>query len=487
MDLERADGLLARAFERELQRRHGRIGATEIALGYARGHFRRLFREQRPIKLDVVLRALGLLGVDPREFIAQAYDIDLRPEHLLSLHARPGRLDPQLPRIEKALKRLETGDPPAPARRQARDYRPRLETYWCAGAAYQRKYLGTTRMFRQAAFVTDYLELLDDLCYEQPRDAAKVAAGVVTILLPLIPAGREQILNFACRAIGVYASGHRRSLGFETAATALVAGLRLAGRHGLKLARAELLQRGAFVLSDHGEFHRALSLLEKAEIIYSDHGCAAGVGKAVADRAAMYGHLDDHQKALFLFRRALRELPPDLTRWRVAARDGVITSCRELGDLESAEKCLRDALEAHGPTEDVTRGKIVWQAAAIAFGQGDLSRSERIVARTRAIFEDQGAPTLAALAWLDHASVLMAQGKREEACQLATSMASLLKPFENDESAGGAIMELHRAGMDGSLTQELIDQAAEKIEPGGSETGHALFKAALAARRDACG
>ncbi len=193
-------------------------------------------------------------------------------------------MDPQLRRIEQTLHRLETDDPPA-APLQARDYHPRLEEYWRAETCYQRRYLGTTVMFRQPAFVADYLERLDALRYERPKDAAKVAAGVVTILLPLVGASRDEILAFACKGIGIYASGHRQSLDFNTAAHALLVGVRLAGRHGLELERAELLQRGAYVLSDQGEFNRALLLLKEAQVIYFDKKRNTEIGKLLTCRA----------------------------------------------------------------------------------------------------------------------------------------------------------------------------------------------------------
>ncbi len=480
MDFERADGPLARAFERELKRHHGRIGATEIALGYTRGHFRRLFRQKLPIKTDLILRAVEALGVDPREFFARAYDISLIPEHLLGLHARPGRIEPGLRKIEKAVLRLETGNPPEGSGLQARDFHPRLETYWRAGAGYQRKHLGKTKMFRQPAFVTEYLERLDTLRYERPKDAAKIAAGVVTILLPLVPADREEIIGFACKAIGIYASGHRQSLGFETAAAAIVMGLRLAGRHGLELARAELMQRGAYVLSDHGEFDRALLLLYEAHVTYSDHKSEIGVAKTIVERATMFGHKGRHSKALDLFKDAFNRLPTDADaeRYRMAAMDGITISYRKLGDLESAEEWLREAIETYGETGDVMWGKIIWQAAVIAYEKHNHTRAERLLAKTRDIFEEKGNPIQAGLAALDHASVLLAQGKQQEACELAVSMASLLKPFQYNPFAEGAITEFLRAGLNGCITQDLIDKTADQIEEGVPETGHALFKAA---------
>ncbi len=480
MEFERADGPLARAFERELKRHHGRIGATEMALSYNRGHFSRLFRDGHPIKVDLILRALEHLGVEPRDFFAQAYDISLIPEVQLRLHVRPHKVDPELKKIEKAIVHLETEDPPEPSETKLRDFRRRLETFWRDGAGYQRKYLRKMKMFRQVAFVTAYLERLDALRYERPKDAAKVAAGVVTILLPLVPGERERIIALACKAMGVFASGHRQTLGFETAAAALVAGLRLAGRHGLELERAELLQRGAFVLADHKQFDRALKLLHEAQIIYSDNDCLAGEAKTIGDRAIMYGHKGNHTKALQLFQKALKRLPeePSLERWRISAMDGITISYRELGDLDAAEKWLQETMEAQGDMEDVIWGKTVWQAAAIAYEKGAHSRAEQLLAKVRDLFEEKGNTVQAGLAALDHASVLLAQGKNQEACELAVSMASLLKPFQYNPYSAAAITDLFRAGLEGRVTLELIRTTTEKIEEGAPETGHALFKAA---------
>ncbi len=194
----------------------------------------------------------------------------------------------------------------------------------------------------------------------------------------------------------------------------------------------------------------------------------------------MCGHMGQYLKAVNLFRDALGSLTegPGVDRYIIAAMDGITFCYRELGDLESAEEWLQEAMASHGEAEDVIWAKTIWQAAAIAFEKGDYTRSGEFLTKTRAIFEEKENGVQAALAALDHASVLLAQKKRHEACQLAGSMVALLKPFQHNSFAESAIMDFIRAGLDGSLTQELIDKTAEKIEEGAPETGHALFKSA---------
>ncbi len=466
MDIERADGPLARAFERELKRHHGRKGATEIALGYTRGHFRRLFRQKLPIKLDLVLRALDLLGVDPRGFFARAYDIGLHPEHLLSLHTRPDRVEAQLRKIEKTLHRLETEDPPTAEPLQTRDYRPRLETYWRDDASYQRKYLGTTMMFRQPAFVADYLERLDALRYERPKDAAKVAAGVVTILLPLVSADREQILAFACKAIGVYASGHRQSLGFETAAAALLVGLRLAGHHGLELERAELMQRGAYVLSDHGEFDRALLLLKEAQIIYYDKKRSVEIGKLLTCRAMVHSYKEEHKKSIELYMDAL-ELLPTIDRWcerfHFAAYNGIAIGYQELGRLDVAEQWFEEVIGDIEDAEDSTSGKLRWRLGTISYAKGDHRKAEEVLTQSQEILARTDNPITVALVSVDLATALLAQHKLEEACQLAKGTAYLLEHFRHNEIAEAAFFGFLRGGIEGRLTRNLTQRVSEEI------------------------
>ncbi len=466
MDFERADGPLARAFEGELKRHHGRIGATEIALGYNRGHFSRLFREELPIKIDLILRALDLLGVDHGEFFARAYDISLIPEVMLGLHARSHLVEPELCRIEKVVQRLETEEPPRAGSLQGRDFRPRLETYWRDEAGYQRKHLAKTKMFRQPAFVTAYLERLDALRYERPKDAAKVAAGVVTLLLPLVPADRKQIIGFACKAIGIYASGHRQSLGFATAAAAIVVGLKLAGRHGLELERAELLQRGAFVLSDHGEFDRALGLLMKAQTEYSDQNFQPGLGKVLVDRGVVHSNKKEYAKSVQLFLRALEYIPArdfDLQRWWLSAYNGMALAYRELGRLDLAEEHIMHAIESYGDAEDGISARLWWQLGAILYCRGEGEGGEQLLKRAQVVFLRCENPVQSALVSLDLASMLLAQVKLVELSQLVKSMAPLLNQFRHNPIAEAALAEFFRAGLAGRITQTLIDEVRKEI------------------------
>ncbi len=477
MDFERPDGPLARAFQRELKRHHGRIGATEAALGFSRGHFSRLFRDSHRIPIDLILRTLEKLGVDHREFFARAYDISLIPEVMLSLYARPGRVEPELHRIEKAVHHLETEDPPDLGSLQARDFRPRLDTFWRDEAGYQRRYLRTTRMFRQPAFVTAYLERLDALRYERPKDAAKVAAGVVTILLPRVPADREQLIGFACKAIGIYASGHRQSLGFETAAAAILVGLRLAGRHGLELARAELLQRGAFVLADHGEFNRALALLKEAHTEYSDQNYLTGLGKALVDRGVVHSNKRDYAKSVQLFQRALEYLPArdlSLQRWWLSAYNGLAIAYRELGRLDLAEERILNAIESYGDAEDGISARLHWQLGAILYRRDQEEHGEELLERARTVFLECENSVQSALVSLDLASMLLEQAKLDELSHLVKSMAPLLNQFRHNPIAEAALAEFFRAGLAGRISQALLDRVREEIAKGVPNNEYAL-------------
>ncbi len=374
-------------------------------------------------------------------------------------------MDPQLRRIEQTLHRLETDDPPA-APLQARDYHPRLEEYWRAETCYQRRYLGTTVMFRQPAFVADYLERLDALRYERPKDAAKVAAGVVTILLPLVGASRDEILAFACKGIGIYASGHRQSLDFNTAAHALLVGVRLAGRHGLELERAELLQRGAYVLSDQGEFNRALLLLKEAQVIYFDKKRNTEIGKLLTCRAMIHSYKKEHRKSIELYMDSL-DLLPKIDRWNeryhFAAYNGIAIGYRALGKLGLAEKWFEQVVGDIESAEDSTSAKLCWRLGSITFDQGNLTKAENLLRRSQSILAKTDNAITVALVSLDLATVLLAQGTPDEACRLAKDTAYLLDHFRHNKVAEAAYFAFLRGGLEGRLTEELTRRISKEI------------------------
>ena len=477
MDLERADGPLALAFERELKRHHGRKGKTEIALGYRRGHFSRLLRENKPIQVDLILKALDLLDVDPRDFFAKAYDIALNPEHLLSLHERPGKVDRVLRRIEKAARRLETKDPPEPPRIPPRDFWRRLEAISRSGVAYQRKYLRRTKMFRQPAFLTEYLERLDALRYSKVAKAAKLAETVALDLIPKVPGERSELLGFMCKAVGVYGSAKRQMAEFDTAAAAIGFGLRLAGRHGLKMARAELLRRGAYVLSDNKEFERAEWLLRDSQIGFSDQKEEVEIGKTMIDRAVMLSYRHEHQRSIQLFMDGFEIVPEGdryAQRWRLSALNGITMGYRILRKLDVAERWLVQAIEDVSDPEGTHWARLSWQRGCISFERDDYEKAEKILRVSYEILHGSESPVSGALVCLDLTTTLLAQGKCEEAHSLAQQSARTLSLFSDNSFAQATFFKFIQASLNRELTTELIEQVSDELRQGAPESEYAL-------------
>ena len=467
MDLDEAKRLLTRAFGHELDRQWGKIGKTELGLGYPRGHFRRQLREKKSgLSLDLILQALVSLGVEPGEFFAKAYDIGLTAEHLLGSSARQAEVDPALKRIRKIAWLLESGSLAIPRKKRPRDFTRRLETLSRENLCDQRKSLRRTKMFRQLAFVAAYLERLDSLRYSRARDVVKLAMTVAVDLLPRAPGSKKEILELMCKTVGVFGSANRQIAEFDAAREALGFGLRLASRHELDLARADLLQRGAYVLRDNGEFNRALLLLGEAQIIYSDLKHEVGIGKTFVDRATMFGYKEEHAKALRLFKDALSSLPLEdssLQRWRVAALDGITISYRKLGDLQAAETWLERALSLAEETDGSIYAKLLWEVGAMAHKNGEFLKAEGLFSRAREILAVTENPIPCASVSIDHMATLLEQGKAAEICQIATEMAALLTPFQRNRIAAAAITRVIRMGMAGKVTRSLLREARDEI------------------------
>lgn len=269
MTSEESARRIRRALRAELDGCWGQREAINRTIGHGPEYLSKVCRGVYPIKLDQLLSVLEYIGVDAGRFFADALSAGVANDALLGELERFGEIHRQLRAIEKATVQLELSEPLGPVPPPI-DVEAMVARVVACKFREQRRRLSTAQKYRHPAFVAAYLEHLDALRYEDPKVAREITRVVALKLIPRLPGPRRERIALQLKAIGIFGSIHRQKASFATAARAIGFALTFARRHGLPATVADLLQRGAYVLSDHGRYQGMLELLDEALVIYLD-------------------------------------------------------------------------------------------------------------------------------------------------------------------------------------------------------------------------
>lgn len=453
------------ALRAEIRRHWGEIGRREARMSRSGGYLSKIARGVWSPPLDVLMHTLDAFDLEPASFFGHALDLVGEPEHYLrdleSREPAPKRFR----QLAAAASRLagagggNAGD--LLSRQRAAELVAELAE---RSTAVQQRRLRDTRRYRDAGFVKAYLDHLEALRHRRPDEAARLAATVVTALLPHLAAPRR--LPLLRRTLGVYGSAQRLRGELSLAARALRLALELGGRDDLSPERAALLQRGAYVLSHAGRHRRALALLREAFEIYFDREALPGVAKTLVDRGIVFRYAGADRDAVRVLRRARGCLPASasgLERNREALYHHLVQACAALGDDAAAERFLGEAARRlHGCG---ARARIAWQRGRILAGRGDLRSAEGSLRQACALFDREADPE-GAVAALDLLLALLAQGRSQEARDVARERLVLLMFFCGNGLSRSSIDELERAVMEDRLSPPLIESLAGEIQRG---------------------
>ena len=463
--------LLKQALRREMDANHGRKGQVDRRMKHHEGFLKRKTGEKFQLRVTELFKALEALDLDVVDFFASTFDILPRPEELLRRQEKPGPPSRSLANIEAAALALATDPPPDEAAAESQPpeetrSREQLESFVRTGTEHQRNVLREASWSRDAATLSCYLEQLDNLRFDRPPDTAALAETVVVELMPGVICGQEQRLEMLCHAIGAFASAQRVIADLGAAARAIGFGLRLAGRHGLIAAKASLLQRGAYVLRDTGQYDHALVLLDKALVLWAEQGLSAEFGRAMVERASVIWYQGDFLRAETIFKVALTYLSGDAKSHRIhrlTAAQGIAFSQLRMGDSDEAERWLGRAMELLDERDSTTVAKLIWHEGATLYNSGDYADAEKAFAKAREILEVKENAIQGSYVALDLAAALGAQGKSQELRDLAEEMSALLISFEGNRLAEAALMAFIRAALEDRVTERLIEDVGKKL------------------------
>ncbi len=443
----------------ELDQRGAAAREVKAGLGLSQDYLRKVVRGTRPISIERLLETLRLMGIDAGRFFANVLGTRVRQDALLEELEGLGEIHPRLQRIERALAKLEVAEPPATTPPPIDAEAMLAHVLACTGKE-QRRRLRHTEKYRHPAFAAAYLEHLDALRYDDPKEARQNAEVVVVWLIPAMPESNSERLTLELEAIGIYASALRQKGKFAMAARALRRALAAARAHGLHETTAQLLVRAACLLSDHGRFSDVMDLLDEALVIYYDLQSQIGLGAVMVERGTAFYNLGEYPSALGVLERSLSLLRADSVRAkrnRLVAYQVIALAHEKMEDLERAEAALARAVLESDQAGRLNRASLLWDHGVIALARGAHERAEESLREAAAIFRQLKDPNQALVA-LDLTKALTAQGRTLEAVAMATGMAEYLTTFRGNEIAEAAISEFIRTALAGKLTTRSIDR-----------------------------
>ena len=452
------------ALQKELTKQNYRLREIEAGVARGKGYFYKYTGGLSNMTIDMLFDTLDLLGLDAGRFLAHALGVVTSAEAVLEDLERFGKIERGLRQIEKATEKLEVSEPGAPPKK-AGDAAALVKRVTACGGVERRRRLGAGDRYRSGGFARAYVEYLDAFRYDDPRDAALDAKAVAVKLVPRLGEPQAERLALQARAIGVYGSAQRQRGRYATAARAVRVALELARRYELEEETARLLQRGAYVLSDHGRHEAAMGLLDEALLIYFDLDLQLGLGRVLVDRGFVYYHQADYESALNCLSRGIAVVERDvmsLPRTLLAAYQILGLVHKELGELDQAEDALARAAETVQEPGEVNRAKLAWLRGDLACERNAYADAEERFCQAREILEQCKSPD-AALVSLDLTKTLLAQGKGDEAIELAVEMVNYLSAFPRNKVLRAAVPAFAQAAVAGRLSLARVEDLQAKF------------------------
>ena len=114
---------------------------------------------------------------------------------------------------------------------------------------------------------------------------------------------------------------------------------------------------------------------------------------------------------------------------------------------------------------------MTWLKGLILGKSGRHRAATPLLYRAYRMLSARKAPLDVALVGLDLISSLLREGKRNEALNAVSSMTPLIFRFRGNKLAESALIQLTDAGLQGRISQELVDETAEKLKRSAPQRG----------------
>jgi tetratricopeptide (TPR) repeat protein len=209
-------------------------------------------------------------------------------------------------------------------------------------------------------------------------------------------------------------------------------------------------------------FGEAFRLLDRAYVLYVDHGDRHRGGRALISKGIYTGYSGEPEEALWLLGRGLtmidRRREPALLPQALHA---ILWFKIDLGEYSLVRSLLRELpwlYKRDGGKMDFL--KLRWLEGKAAAGMGDLSAAETAFTEVRAGMTKDGLTYHAALAGLDLAAAWFRQGRIGAIPPLVEEMIAAFKAQDIKREALAALLLLRDASRQQALSLELIQRVS---------------------------
>lgn len=325
------------------------------------------------------------------------------------------------------------------------------------------------RLLRGITAYRALLDLCQELRYEDPK--RMVDAGLLAVYSAdgLSPHrfGAERVSDLRCRALIELSNAYRVADRLDDAERSLADAMKAfqAGTRD-ELLEARLSDVQASLLADRRRFKPAAEALDKVYAIYERRGDRHLAGRALISKGVYVGYGGAAEEAIRLLQEGLSlldtERDPTLVYSAVHNQAAFLQGC---GRLREA----RALLWKYPATAEVVGGrvnllKIQWVTAVIDAGLGDLARAEQTLRDVKRGFEEAGLYYKAALVTLEMVTVLIRQGRHEEARDLVVEVLGVFKVLRIPREALGSLLLLEQAFEEQAATGAVAENILARLK-----------------------
>jgi tetratricopeptide (TPR) repeat protein len=275
--------------------------------------------------------------------------------------------------------------------------------------------------------------------------------------------GVEQVYDFKCRAQAELGNAYRVIDQFDRA-KAVLGQARLSFELGTRneILEVRLLSLEASLDADLRRFHAACVSLSKICRFHLDNGDEHLAGRALVQQGLYTNNAGNDVEALRLLTRSLElidaQREPTLA---YAARHNILMLLVDCGRFRDAERelFLLRPMQHHAGGR-INQLRLRWEEARIDAGLGRSQRAEKALREISEGFLDVNRAFDSALASLDLAAVLLAQGKAGEATGVVDAACRIFVALRIEREALMAIVMLREACKTRMATRAMVEEVA---------------------------
>jgi tetratricopeptide (TPR) repeat protein len=224
----------------------------------------------------------------------------------------------------------------------------------------------------------------------------------------------------------------------------------------------EVYQKNLQIIQRYGESE---DLLNETITIYRAAGQNHALGRALIRKGMVHGYVGDRDAEVGLVREGLElidvESEPQLV---IAAWQNLILALHRRGENREALTLLTRTRPLYlAEAQRTTRIRFQWLEGNVAHALGRHEQAEGCLNEVRRRFIEEGIATDAALATLDLAGVLVAQGRYAEVQELAAETLVVFRAHGMATSAIASFVLLQRAAEKEAITAALLGQIGESL------------------------